>query len=102
MNLGAIKLHDELNSKDAGLCEDLLSEIKKHSEESVALMGKADIRHPTIINGIMHHHERPDGQGYPAGLHSSEIPDEALIIGIVDTYLAMIGPRAYLGPIIAK
>lgn len=95
MNLGAIKLHNDLNSKNSDLSDGLLSEIRKHSEASVALMAKAGIRHPTINNAILHHHERPDGEGYPLGLHSQEIPDEALIIGIVDTYLAMIGPRAY-------
>ena len=95
MNLGAIELHEELNSKDTKLCDDLISKIRKHSEESVALTATAGIKHPTIINAILHHHERPDGEGYPAGLRSEEIPDEALIIGIVDTYLAMIGPRAY-------
>ncbi len=95
MNLGAIKLHHELNSSDTELSEGLLAEIRKHSEASDDLMAKAGIRHPTINNAILHHHERPDGEGYPKGLHSQEIPDEALIIGIVDTYLAMIGPRAY-------
>ena len=95
MNLGAIKLHHDLNSKATELSEGLLAEVRKHSEASVELMAKAGIRHPTINNAILHHHERPDGKGYPKGLHSQEIPDEALIIGIVDTYLAMIGPRAY-------
>jgi HD-GYP domain-containing protein (c-di-GMP phosphodiesterase class II) len=95
MNLGAIKLHHQLNSTSSDLSEGLLAEIRKHSEASVDLMAKAEIRHPTINNAILYHHERPDGAGYPAGLHSQEIPDEALIIGIVDTYLAMIGQRAY-------
>lgn len=95
MNLGAIKLHHELNSKDTELNDGLLAEVRKHSEASVDLMAKTGIRHPTINNAILYHHERPDGEGYPKGLHSQEIPDEALIIGIVDTYLAMIGPRAY-------
>ncbi len=95
MNLGAIKLHHELNESDSELSEGLLAEIRKHSEASVELIAKSGIRHPTIINAILHHHERPDGEGYPLGLNCQEIPDEALIIGIVDTYLAMIGPRAY-------
>ncbi|TQV72773.1 HD domain-containing protein [Aliikangiella marina] len=95
MNMGAIKLHHQLNSEDSELSEDMLSEIRRHSEETVNLIAEVGIRHPTIKNAILHHHERPDGSGYPLGLHSVEIPDEALIIGIVDTYLAMIGPRAY-------
>jgi HD-GYP domain-containing protein (c-di-GMP phosphodiesterase class II) len=95
MNLGAIKLHHQLNSKDSALTDDMRLEIRQHSQATVNLIASVGLRHPTIINAILHHHERPDGNGYPSGLQSGEIPDEALIIGIVDTYLAMIGPRAY-------
>jgi HD-GYP domain-containing protein (c-di-GMP phosphodiesterase class II) len=95
MNIGSIKLHQTLNTSGEQLTHELRTEIRKHSKASASTIQQSGIRHPTIINAILHHHERPDGKGYPAGLCSGEIPDEALIIGIVDTYLAMIGPRAY-------
>lgn len=41
------------------------------------------------------HHERPDGRGYPDGLHSDDIPRESLILAVADAYDAMTSSRAY-------
>jgi HD-GYP domain-containing protein (c-di-GMP phosphodiesterase class II) len=39
---------------------------------------------------IRHHHERPDGSGYPDGLEGDEIPLGARIVAVVDAYDVMI------------
>jgi HD-GYP domain-containing protein (c-di-GMP phosphodiesterase class II) len=39
---------------------------------------------------IRHHHERPDGSGYPDGLEGEEIPLAARIVAAVDTYDVML------------
>jgi HD-GYP domain-containing protein (c-di-GMP phosphodiesterase class II) len=44
-----------------------------------------------IRTWIRHHHERPDGTGYPHGLSDAEIPIESKIIAVVDAYDAMTG-----------
>lgn len=44
---------------------------------------------------ILHHHERWDGRGYPAGLRGEEIPVLAQVIAIVDAYDAMTSKRCY-------
>ena len=44
---------------------------------------------------IRHHHERWDGNGYPAGLAGEEIPIGARIVSIVDAYDAMMTDRPY-------
>ena len=49
----------------------------------------------TIARLIRHHHERPDGRGYPDGLIAGQIPEAAAIIGLADAYSAMTSPRAY-------
>lgn len=41
------------------------------------------------------HHERWDGSGYPRGLVGEQIPVEARIMGVVDVYDALVGPRPY-------
>jgi uncharacterized protein YbaR (Trm112 family) len=41
------------------------------------------------------HHERPDGQGYPLGLHGEDIPQAARIIGVCDAFDAMTSHRPY-------
>jgi len=43
----------------------------------------------------MAHHERPDGRGYPLGLGQDEIPLEASILAVADSYEAMTADRSY-------
>jgi HD-GYP domain-containing protein (c-di-GMP phosphodiesterase class II) len=41
------------------------------------------------------HHERPDGRGYPEMLEEDDIPLEARIIAVADTYVALTSRRPY-------
>lgn len=49
----------------------------------------------TVINIILHHHERYNGLGYPAGLKGEHIPLEARIVGIADAFDALYSDRPY-------
>jgi HD-GYP domain-containing protein (c-di-GMP phosphodiesterase class II) len=44
---------------------------------------------------VRHHHERPDGSGYPDGIRGSEIPVGAGIIGVAEAFDAMTHARPY-------
>jgi HD-GYP domain-containing protein (c-di-GMP phosphodiesterase class II) len=46
----------------------------------------------------MAHHERPDGRGYPLGLREDDIPLEAAILAVADSYEAMTADRSYRPP----
>jgi putative two-component system response regulator len=48
-----------------------------------------------IINIILHHHERYDGQGYPNGLRGRDIPLEARIVAVADVYDTLTSDRPY-------
>ncbi len=48
-----------------------------------------------IVPAVFHHHEQFDGTGYPLGLKGDEIPIEARILAVADTYDAMTSDRAY-------
>jgi hypothetical protein len=48
--------------------------------------------------GIMHHHERIDGMGYPMGLAGDEIPEFARVLAVADAFDAMTSTRSYRGP----
>ena len=50
---------------------------------------------PGAENVIRYHHERYDGTGYPDGLKGDQIPVDARIVSIVDTYDAMSSNRVY-------
>jgi HD-GYP domain-containing protein (c-di-GMP phosphodiesterase class II) len=48
-----------------------------------------------LIPGVLHHHERWDGSGYPLELKGEEIPIAARVLAVADTYDAMTSNRAY-------
>ena len=48
-----------------------------------------------ILLAVRSHHERIDGRGYPDGLSGNEIPEEARIIAVADTFDAMTSNRQY-------
>ncbi len=52
-----------------------------------------------IANAVLHHHERWDGQGYPDGLGEKEIPLDARIVAVADTFAAMTTRTLYAEPL---
>ena len=48
-----------------------------------------------VISGILSHHERYDGNGYPLGLAGKNIPVIGRIVNVVDAYAAMTSERSY-------
>jgi putative nucleotidyltransferase with HDIG domain len=51
------------------------------------------------LDGIAHHHERYDGQGYPSSLEGRDIPHVARIVAVADMFDALTTPRAYRPPL---
>ena len=49
------------------------------------------------LAGIMHHHERIDGRGYPMGLTGDEIPEFARVLAVADAFDSMTSTRSYRG-----
>jgi HD-GYP domain-containing protein (c-di-GMP phosphodiesterase class II) len=52
----------------------------------------------TILPLVLHHHERWDGSGYPLGRKGEEIPLEARVLCIADSFDAMTSTRPYRAP----
>ena len=48
-----------------------------------------------LLNIVQHHHESPDGSGYPRGLRGAEIPIEARIVAVADIFDALTSERPY-------
>ena len=48
-----------------------------------------------VAEAVLHHHERFDGTGYPAGLAGEQIPVASRIVAVVDAYCAMLDRRSY-------
>jgi HD-GYP domain-containing protein (c-di-GMP phosphodiesterase class II) len=70
------------------------AQMKTHSAEGARIVGKFG-RLRECVPIIRHHHERWDGGGYPDGLAGAEIPLEAAIVGLADSWDAMTTDRPY-------
>lgn len=81
--------------KSGKLTEQELSIIRLHPNHGHSLLKPFLGRDNTVLDIILHHHERIDGKGYPDGLKSENIPKLARILAIVDAYDAMTHDRPY-------
>ena len=71
------------------------SRIHRHPAMSVALLDASPALPDHVLLGVMQHHERDDGAGYPLGLRSSDITDLARAVRVVDAYVAQTTPRPH-------
>ena len=93
-DIGKITIPSELLNKPARLSDEEFEIIKRHPETGYQILKSVDEYVP-IAKYVLHHHERWDGAGYPAGLKGEEIPLQARIISVADSYEAMTSNRVY-------
>jgi HD-GYP domain-containing protein (c-di-GMP phosphodiesterase class II) len=93
-DVGKIGVPESVLQKSGKLTEEEFAQIKKHPEIGARIL--RDIKQvEDIIPGVLHHHERYDGRGYPAGLASENIPLFGRIICLADCFDAMTSSRTY-------
>ena len=80
--------------KPSKLSEAEFKDIQKHPELGAQLV-QVSPKLIELIPAILYHHERFDGLGYPFGLKGEEIPLEARVIAVADTYDAITSNRSY-------
>lgn len=93
-DIGKVEIPESVLNKTGPLTEDEVNLLHKHSDYSV------DILEPLsgidrLIDSIKHHHERFDGKGYPTGIKGNNIPLEARILCVADSFDAMLSDRPY-------
>jgi putative nucleotidyltransferase with HDIG domain len=93
-DIGKIAVPDSILVKPAKLDYWEYARMKMHSAEGARIVGKLGRLRETVPI-IRHHHERWDGKGYPDGLAGEEIPLEAAIVGLADSWDAMTTDRPY-------
>jgi diguanylate cyclase (GGDEF)-like protein len=92
-DVGKIGVADAILQKTAALAEDERLAMTDHVKTGHAILLAAEL--PNEAEWILHHHERFDGTGYPAGRSGEEIPLESRIITTADAFEAMTGTRPY-------
>lgn len=93
-DIGKIVVDNKLLMKAEKLNEQEWNELKRHSDIGYRIVSSC-FNLLDIANGILSHHERWDGMGYPTGLKGDEIPLVARIIALADSYDAMISDMPY-------
>ena len=69
--------------------------ISTHPARGAEVLEPLAAFYPDLAEGVLAHHERWDGNGYPRGLRGTEIPLAARIVAIADTYDAVTHSRRY-------
>jgi HD-GYP domain-containing protein (c-di-GMP phosphodiesterase class II) len=93
-DLGKLGVADEILGKPSTLTEEEWALVKRHSEIGARMIEPLEIL-SRAVPVVRHHHERPDGSGYPDGLEGEEIPLAARIVAAVDAYDVMLRRRHY-------
>ena len=93
-DVGKIGVPETVLSKPGKLTEQEFEQIKKHPEIGAHIL--QDIRQMhDLIPGVLYHHERWDGRGYPHGVAGRNIPLLGRLIGLADAFDAMSSNRTY-------
>jgi HD-GYP domain-containing protein (c-di-GMP phosphodiesterase class II) len=93
-DIGKIGVPEQVLDKPGKLSDEEFSMIRTHCRKGADIIGDMPY-YGEILNGILYHHERWDGTGYPEGLAGKNIPINARIIAVADVYDALTSDRPY-------
>ena len=98
-DIGKVKVPVEIINKPDKLTEEEFEIVKNHPNWGGDYFTEHKNVSDNIYMGIVGHHERVDGTGYPNALKGDEIPLFARIISVADVYESLTGKRSYRSPI---
>jgi len=93
-DIGKIGIDKTVLCKQGKLNEQEINRIRMHPSIGAGILGQI-IQMRDIIPGVLCHHERVDGTGYPSGLAGERIPIMGKIVGLADSFDAMTSKRTY-------
>ena len=91
-----------LNRQSAPLTAEQRAAVDAHVGAVHRLLCDAGVDNAAWLRAVLEHHERVDGSGYPQGLRGDEIGLPGRMLGIVDTFSAMVRPRAYRDAVLSR
>jgi len=93
-DIGKIGISEAVLRKTGRLTNSEFEEMKRHPEIGARIL--EGVPHVSdLIPGVLYHHERLDGRGYPAGLKGAEVPFLGRVIGLADAFDAITTNRTY-------
>jgi len=93
-DIGKIGVEDRVLRKPGPLNDAEMDEMREHSRIGHDMLEGLRFLRPSLP-GILYHHERWDGAGYPAGLAGTAIPLLVRIITVADVFDALTSDRPY-------
>jgi putative nucleotidyltransferase with HDIG domain len=93
-DIGKIGVQDRVLRKPGPLNDAEMGEMREHSRIGHDMLKGLRFLRPSLP-GVLHHHERWDGGGYPAGLTGTAIPLLVRIISVADVFDALTSDRPY-------
>ena len=94
-DIGKSRIKKEILTKPEALSAEEYEEAKRHSKYGYQLLKKNSRFSKSTMAGVLTHHERYDGSGYPLNLKAKKIPLFGRIIAICDTFDAVTTDRPY-------
>jgi putative nucleotidyltransferase with HDIG domain len=95
-DIGKLGVPTRVLQKTGQLSPEERATIQLHPVRGLEMVREIDFLDEAFA-GIMHHHERLDGQGYPMGLQGDQIPEFARAIAVADAFDSMTTTRSYRG-----
>jgi hypothetical protein len=95
-DVGKLGVPTKVLQKTGKLTEEEYAAIQLHPMRGLDIVREIGFLDEALA-GIMHHHERIDGRGYPMGLAGDEIPEFARVLAVADAFDAMTSTRSYRG-----
>lgn len=93
-DVGKIGVPEAVLCKAGKLTDDEFAQIKRHPEIGHNIL-KGIPSIDAVLPGVLHHHERWDGRGYPHNLAGENIPQIGRLLALADTFDAMSSTRSY-------
>jgi HD-GYP domain-containing protein (c-di-GMP phosphodiesterase class II) len=93
-DVGKIAIEDNILKKPAALTDEEFEIMKQHPQRGYKIMSQIPAM-KDFLPGMYMHHEMMDGRGYPQGLKGDQIPMQARIVSVADTFDAMTTDRPY-------
>ena len=97
-DIGKVAVDRRLFGKAGALDPEEFREMADHTTVGHQIVSSVQFPWPKIPESVRWHHERSDGSGYPDHIGESELPMQVRIIGLADSFDAMLSARPYRAP----
>ncbi|MFC4905915.1 HD-GYP domain-containing protein [Actinomadura gamaensis] len=93
-DVGKLGVPTKVLRKSGKLTEEEFAAVQLHPMRGLEIVREIGFLDEALA-GIMHHHEKMNGRGYPMGLAGDEIPEFARVISVADAFDSMTSTRSY-------